>query len=197
MAPTNVEGQLLSATATDQSGNTSEFAKSIQVTTALPSTPIGTTTVLSVSPAGVLAGQPVTLMATVSAVDGSIADGRRDLLRGWAGPRRGGAARGRHRSRYGDVYHQPDDSRHVRACRRSTRATRRTSAARRIRSLMSSTGDPAESAVVPQPAPQPATGPAVVSVEWVGNHSTSTTIVVQFNQALDQGPRKRRATTRS
>ena len=40
----------------------------------------------------------------------------------------------------------------------------------------------------PQPPPQSTVGPAVVSVEWLGNHSTSTTIVLQFNQSLDAGP---------
>ena len=35
---------------------------------------------------------------------------------------------------------------------------------------------------------QPIDGPTVVTAQWVGNKSTSTTIVLHFNEALDQGP---------
>ena len=76
VSPSNVAGQMLSATATDLSGNTSEFAKSIQVTTGLPSTPIGSATVLSAGPAGALAGQAVVTLTAVSAADMSVASGQ-------------------------------------------------------------------------------------------------------------------------
>jgi hypothetical protein len=184
VAPTSVAGQMLSATATDQNGNTSEFAKSIQVTTGPPSTPIGTTTVLSVSPAGALAGQPVTLTAAVSAADGSAATG--NVIFFVNGQALGPAVplavvKGQEIATFTTSL--------------TTAATYELSAQYQGGSTYSGSSSNTITDVVspvtqpnPQPAPQPTIGPAVVSVEWLGNHSTSTTIVLQFNQSLDAGP---------
>ena len=168
---------MLSATATDQSGNTSEFAKSIQVTAAPPSTPIGTTTVLSVGPAGALAGQTVTLTAAVSAADGSAATGNVIfLVDGQAvGPAVSLA-----------VVNGQDIATFTTSL--TTAGNYELSAQYQGNSTysgsVSSTINDVISPVGP-PITQPTIGPAIVSVEWLGNHSTSTTIVLQFNQALD------------
>jgi hypothetical protein len=180
VAPTNVAGQMLSATATDPSGNTSEFAKSILVTTGLSSSPIGTATVLSVSPAGALPGQPVTLTAAVSAADGNAATGSVIFFAD-------GQALGPAVSLA--VVNGQDIATFTTSL--TTAATYELSAQYQGSSTYSgSLSNTIADVVSPvtQPVPQPTTGPAVVSVDWLGNHSTSTTIVLQFNQALDAGP---------
>ena len=74
VAAGNLGGQMLSATATDPNGNTSEFAKSIKVSTPGNSA-VATTTSLAASTATAAAGQAITLAAKVSAADGSVPSG--------------------------------------------------------------------------------------------------------------------------
>jgi Bacterial Ig-like domain (group 3) len=62
VAPVAVPGQFISATATDPSGNTSEFSQDIQ---AVPLTPTSTA-ITSVQPSAPTFGQPVTFTATVT-----------------------------------------------------------------------------------------------------------------------------------
>jgi Bacterial Ig-like domain (group 3)/Right handed beta helix region/Bacterial Ig-like domain len=177
----NLGGQMLSATATDASGNTSEFAKSIKVSPAPPgNTLVGTTTSLAVNTATVAAGQAITLAAKVSAVDGSVPTGDVIFLVN------------------GQAVGQPVPLEVVNGLDVATLTTTLSApgtdslvaqyAGDSVHSASSSNSLSAVVQPIVEPDPQPTmTGPAVVSVEWVGNHSASSTIVIQFDQALDPG----------
>ena len=147
---------------------------------------------LAVSPSPSSAGQDITLTATVSAADDSVPTGRRDLLRGWAEPWLNAFASGRQRARRGDAHDQPVDTRHLQiTAQYAGDSTHSASASNTINEVVQPIVPPNVPPIVPPTAPPtvpPTVGPAVVSVAWVGNHSTSTTIVLQFDQALDPGP---------
>ena len=75
VAPSNVGGQLLSATATDPAGDTSEFAKNILVHAPIIVSPVATTTSLAAASIPLSGGQGISLTAVVASADGSVPTG--------------------------------------------------------------------------------------------------------------------------
>ena len=179
VAPSNLGGQLMSATATDSTGDTSEFAKDIPVHAAIIVSPIVTTTSLAVGPSPSSGGQAVNLTAIVTAADSSLPTG---MVTFFADGRALGQAVPLH------VVNGQDTATFTTSL--STPGSYTITAqyggdSTHAGSLSTAVNDTVVDPVVPTP---PIVGPAVASVEWVGNRSTSTTIVLQFNEALDSGP---------
>ena len=176
VAQGNLGGQMLSATATDPNGNTSEFAKSIEISKTPANLPVATTTSLAVSTAAPAAGQAITLTATLSAADGSVPTGNVVFLVN-------GQALGQ------PVPLEVIGGLDVATLTTSlpTQGTLTLAAQYSGDSTHSGSSSNSISEVV-QPNPQPTDGPTVVSVEWLGNHTASSTIVIRFDQALESGP---------
>jgi Bacterial Ig-like domain (group 3)/Bacterial Ig-like domain len=168
---------LLSATATDSSGNTSEFAKDIPVQAGTVVSPIVTTTSLTLGPNTSSSAQQITLTAVVTADDSSMPTGNVTFFDN-------GQALG------------PAVPLHVVNGQEVATFTSILSTSGPDTFTAEYGGDmthagslstPVSDSVFDPGAKPPIVGPAVSSVEWVGNRSTSTTIVLQFNQALDAG----------
>jgi Bacterial Ig-like domain (group 3)/Right handed beta helix region len=177
VAPSNLAGQFLTATATDQSGDTSEFAADIKVGAPKVISPVLTTTSLAVGPATLVAGKEITLTAIVSAADSSMPTGDVSFFVN------------------GQALAQPVALQVVNGQDVATLTTSLSTPgldaftaqyggdSAHLASLSNSFNGNVVATVV-----GPTVGPAVVSVEWVGSQSTSTTIVLQFNQALASKP---------
>ena len=177
VAPSNMGGQLLSATATNPSGDTSEFAKDISVQKAKVVSPIVTTTSLTLGPNPSSTDQEITLTAIVGAADGSVPTG--DVTFFANGHALGSAVpihvvNGQNVATFTTSLLTPGSE---------TFTAQYGGDITHAGSL--STG--VNEVVVDPVVPPPIVAPAVTSVEWVGNRNTSTTIVIQFNEALDAG----------
>jgi len=168
VAPTNISGQWVSATATDASGDTSEFAQALTVTANVPTR----TRIVQFGPSLALAGRALTFMAVVSAADGTMPPGSVTFLV--------------------DGHAQlPAVS--LQVVGGEDVANFSLSLSTPGSHMISAQYDGGSGYAVSNSGPvkqvvQPNDGPSVVTVQWVGNKSTSTTIVLHFNEALDQGP---------
>lgn len=186
VAPSNLDGQMLSATATDQAGNTSEFAADIQVSTAPPTgnSPAGTTTSLSITPATSIAGQTITLTARVSATDGSVPTG--DVVFFADGqaldqPVKLAVVNGQDLATFTTTLSTPGTF--TLTARYGGDSTHSVSSSDPINDLVQPIVQP-----IAPPVTQLTVGPTVVSVQWLGTHSAASTIVLQFDEALEPGP---------
>ncbi len=170
VAPANLAGQMLSATATDQNGNTSEFAESMPV--GAVNSPVVTTTHLVVTPDSSLAGQAITLTAIVSAADGSIPTGDVVFFAD------------------GQSLDQPVPLEVVNGQDVATFTTSLPTPGTftLVAQYGGDSNHSGSSSRLLTNVAQPTAAPAVVSVEWIGSRSASSTIVLQFNQALEPGP---------
>jgi hypothetical protein len=174
VTPSNIGGQLLSATATDPGGDTSEFAKNIPVHGAILVSPIVTTTSLAVGPSPSSDSQEISLTATVAGADGSVPAG--DVTFFANGQALGQAVplhlvNGQNTAIFTTTLSAPGS--YTITAQYGGDSTHAGSSSTAVNDVV---GNPVAPIVV---------GPAVASVEWVGNRNTSTTIVIQFNQALD------------
>ena len=186
VAPSNIGGQLLSATATGPSGDTSEFAKNIPVQPATVVSPVITTTSLTVGPSPSSGSHTISVTAIVTAADGSVPTGDvtffanghalgqavplhlvngQDMVTFTTSVATSGS--------YAITAQYGGDSMHA-----SSMST----------AVNDTVNDPVVDPVVPT-----SDGPAVASVEWVGNRTTSTTVILQFDQALEPGPAQTRS----
>jgi Bacterial Ig-like domain (group 3)/Right handed beta helix region len=184
VAQSNVGGQLLSATATDAAGDTSEFAKNILVRETTVNSPIATTTSLSVDPSPSSGGQEISLTAIVAAADGSVPTGPVTFFANGHALGQASALHvinGQDVATFSTILSTPGSY---------TITAQYGGDSTHLGSLSTATNDiVADPAVIPTiPTIPTLDGPAVTSVRWVGDRNSSTTIVLQFNQALASGP---------
>ena len=175
VAPSNIVGQSLSATATDASGDTSEFAKDITVPSG--NSLVATTTSLLVDPSPASGGSEISLTAIVAAADGSVPTG---LVTFFADGQALGQAVALHVVNGQDV---ANFSTNLLTPGSYTITAQYAGDSTHAGSLSTAVND-----IVADPGAPTILGPAVTSVQWVGNRNSSTTIVLQFNQALASGP---------
>jgi hypothetical protein len=175
VAPSNIVGQSLSATATDASGDTSEFAKDITVPSG--NSLVATTTSLLVDPSPASGGSEISLSAIVAAGDNSVPTG---LVTFFADGQALGQAVALQVVNGQDV---ANFSTNLLTPGSYTITAQYAGDATHAGSLSTAVND-----IVANPGESTILGPAVTSVKWIGNRSTSTTIVLQFNQALESGP---------
>ncbi len=177
VAPSNLGGQLLSATATDANGDTSEFAKDIPVHAAIIVSPVVTTTSLAVVSIPLSGGQGISLTAIVAAADSSVPTG---YVTFYADGQALSPAVPLH------IVNGQDTATFMTSL--ATPGSHTFTAQYGGDSTHAGSLSTAVNEIVVDPVIPTIVGPAVESVEWVGNRSTSTTIVLHFDQALNLGP---------
>ena len=171
VSPFDMGGQVLTATATDQSGDTSEFAKDLAV-----ALPISTNTSLQVSPNPSSAGENLTFTAIVSAADNSMPAGTVTF-----------SVDGQSQTPADSL--QVVNGLDVATLTMSLAAGSHTIMAQynAVAGYTGSLSKPVTQVVQPSGGEggDPINGPTVISVEWIGNRTTASTIVLQFNEALN------------